>query len=59
VHDEVIVSCPIKNAKRGFKIVYNSMMEAGKNLTVPIGVDCKFGRTWGEAHGDGIKLEDL
>ncbi len=59
VHDEVIVSCPIKNAKRGFKIVYDSMMEAGKDLTVPIGVSCKYGRTWGEAHGDGIKLEDL
>jgi len=59
VHDEVIVSCPIKNAKEGFKIVYDSMMEAGKDLTVPIAVDCKYGRTWGEAHGDGIKLEDL
>lgn len=56
VHDEVIVSCPIKNAKRGFKIVYESMMEAGKDLTVPIGVDCKYGRTWGEAHGDGYDL---
>jgi len=59
VHDEVIVSCPIKNAKRGFAIVHRSMVEAGKDLTVPITVDCKFGRTWGEAHGDGIKLGEI
>jgi len=59
VHDEVIVSCPIKNAKKGFKIVHESMMQAGKDLTVPIAVDCKYGRTWGEAHGDGIKLEEI
>ena len=59
VHDEVIISCPIKNAKKGYKIVYESMMEAGKDLTVPIAVDCKFGRTWGEAHGNGIKLEEI
>jgi DNA polymerase-1 len=56
VHDEVIVSCPIEYARCCFDIVKSSMLQAGKDLTVPIGVDCKYGRTWGEAHGDGYDL---
>lgn len=59
VHDEIIVSCPVSKAKRAFAIVHRSMVEAGIDLSVPIEVDCKFGRTWEEAHGDGIGLEKI
>lgn len=58
VHDEVIVSTPIDKAKEVFEIVKQSMIEDNV-LSVPIEVDVKFGRTWEECHGDGIKLEDL
>ncbi len=59
VHDEVLVSCPMKYAKACQDIVKSSMMKAGECLSVPVGVDIKFGRTWAEAHGDGIKLKDV
>jgi DNA polymerase-1 len=60
VHDEVIVSCPKNKAEKAYHIIVDSMLDAGKDLAVPIGVDCKFGRTWEEAHGDdGVKIKDL
>lgn len=59
VHDEILVSCPIKNAKECYIIVLSCMLKAGECLSVPIKVDCKFGRTWAEAHGDGVKLKEL
>ena len=59
VHDEVLISCPIKYAKQVYAITHRVMVEAGQDLSVPIEVDIKFGRTWQEAHGDGIKLEEL
>ena len=51
VHDEVLISCPKKMAKKAFAIVHRSMVEAGVDLSVPIEVDCKFGKTWSECHG--------
>lgn len=59
VHDEVLVSCPIKNAKQVYAVVHRSMVEAGIDLSVPIDVTIHFGRNWEEAHGDGISLEDF
>jgi len=59
VHDEVIVSCPVKYANSCFTIVKSSMLKAGKNLSVPVEVDCKFGRTWEEAHSKGIDLKEV
>jgi len=58
VHDEVLVSCPIKHSKCCHDIVKSSMEKAGEVLSVPVEVDVKYGRTWAEAHGDGIKLEE-
>jgi len=57
VHDEVLVSCPVKNAKRAYGIIHRAMVTAGDGLSVLIEVNVKFGRTWEEAHGDGIKFE--
>lgn len=50
VHDEVIVSAPKEKAKRAYAIVHRSMVDAGRNLTVPITVDAKIGKTWNEVH---------
>lgn len=51
VHDELVVSCPKNKVKECLKIVENTMIDAGKDLTVPIEVDIKSGKTWSECHG--------
>jgi len=59
IHDEILVSCPIKNAEQVYAVVYRSMMKVGENLSVPIDVKIQFGRSWEEAHGDGITLKEF
>lgn len=59
VHDEILVSCPVKTAKQVYGVVHRSMVEAGISLSVPVEVKCQFGRSWEEAHGDGIRLEEF
>lgn len=59
VHDEILVSCPVKNAKQVYAVVHRSMMMAGENLSVPIDIAIKFGRNWEEAHGDGVSLKEF
>ena len=60
VHDEVLVSCPIEYAQSCYTIIKSSMEEAGKELSVPVEVDIKYGRTWAEAHsGVGGSLKDI
>lgn len=51
VHDELLISTPIKHKDKIFKIIKKSMIEAAKFLTVPMEVDIKFGTDWAEAHG--------
>ena len=57
VHDEILVSCPKKNAQTVYGLIEKCMFDACKVLDVPVKIDIKYGRTWAEAHGDGIKLE--
>lgn len=59
VHDEILVSCPYETAKQAYVAVHRSMMEAGKHLSVPVDVKIQFGRSWEEAHGDGITLKEF
>ena len=59
VHDEVLVSCPIEYAQSCYNAIKSSMMEAGKDLSVPVDIAIEFGRNWEEAHGDGIKLKEF
>jgi len=60
VHDEVLVSCPLKHANSCYQIVKSSMLRAGKLLApIPVDIDIKYGRTWEEAHGDGIDEENI
>lgn len=52
VHDEVLVSCPVRYAKQVYAVITKSMVCAGDDLSVPVEVDAQFGRSWAEAHGD-------
>ncbi len=49
VHDELIVEAPEEEAPRVRDLVKEEM-EAAVNLAVPMVVDAKVGRDWGEAH---------
>ncbi len=49
VHDELIVETPRETAETVRELVRQEM-EAAASLTVPLLVDAKVGRTWGEAH---------
>ncbi len=57
-HDEVVVSTPKNKAKEVKKIITNSMLEAGKMLTLPVEIDIKYGKSWKDTHGEGIDLEE-
>ena len=49
VHDELIVETPQETADAVRELVRQEM-EAAASLSVPLLVDAKVGRTWGEAH---------
>ena len=49
VHDELIVECPEAEAQRVRDLVKEEM-EAAVSLAVPMEVDAKTGKDWGEAH---------
>jgi DNA polymerase-1 len=51
VHDELVVSCPKNKVQQGYDIVKKHMIEAGKDLSVPIEIDIKIGKSWSEIHG--------
>ena len=49
VHDELIVECPEEEAQQVCVLVREEM-EAAVKLAVPMEVDAKVGKDWGEAH---------
>ncbi len=49
VHDELIVECPEAEARQVQALVKEEM-EAAVSLAVPMEVDAKTGKDWGEAH---------
>ena len=49
VHDELIVECPEAEGER-VKAVLTEEMQRVAQLSVPLIVDAKLGRTWAEAH---------
>ena len=49
VHDELIVECPAGEAQRVRDLVAEEMTHA-VSLDVPMEVDAKVGKDWGEAH---------
>ena len=51
VHDECLISCPKNKVGVAIYIITDSMIKVGKDLTVPIEIDIKSGKTWSECHG--------
>ena len=49
VHDELIVETPAETAEQVRRLVQQEM-ETAATLWVPLLVEAKVGRTWGEAH---------
>ena len=49
VHDELIVETPQGSAEQVRELVRQEM-ESAVSLSVPLLVDAKVGKTWGEAH---------
>ena len=58
-HDEVVISVSKEKAQKAKEIIYGSMINAGKILTVPVEVDIKFGNNWRDTHSEGIDIEEL
>jgi DNA polymerase I-like protein with 3'-5' exonuclease and polymerase domains len=57
VHDEVIVECPIVNAKKCADRVCELMIEAAaEKITVPMKADAEITREW---YGESIELREL
>ena len=50
VHDELILSCPKEHAEQVKKIVEKCMVNSGIGLRVPMKVEVKSGKSWGEVH---------
>lgn len=49
VHDELIVECPEQEAQTVCRLVEEEMSRAAE-LSVPLEVEAKIGKNWGEAH---------
>lgn len=56
VHDEIIAECPIENAKRCAELMSQCMLDAGKDLCVPLDCDTELFRSW---YGESISVEEL
>lgn len=56
VHDEIIAECPIKNAKRCVELMSQCMLNAGKDLCVPLSCDVELFKSW---YGESIPIESL
>lgn len=56
VHDEIIVTCPIKYAKECAEFLSEDMRAAGKDLSVPMKCDTEITRIW---YGDEIDFSKI
>lgn len=56
VHDEIIAECPIENAKRCSELMSECMLNAGRDLCVPLSCDVELFRSW---YGESIPVESL
>lgn len=56
VHDEIIVTCPIKYAKECAEFLSEDMRAAGKDLSVPMKCDTEITKVW---YGDEIDFSNI
>lgn len=56
VHDEIIAECPIENAKRCSELMSECMLNAGRDLCVPLSCDVELFRSW---YGESVDVNTL
>ena len=56
VHDEIIAECPIENAKRCSELMSECMLNAGRDLCVPLSCDVALFKSW---YGEELHIEDF
>ena len=56
VHDEIIAECPIENVKRCSELMSKCMLDAGKDLCVPLSCDVAIFKSW---YGKELSIEDF
>ena len=54
IHDEILAECPKENAKRCGKLMEQMMIDAARDLIVPISCDAEYTEQW---YGNSIKLD--
>lgn len=55
VHDEIIAECPIENVKRCSELMSQCMLDAGRNLCVPLSCDVALFKSW---YGRELKIDE-
>ena len=56
VHDEIIAECPIKNVRRCSELMSKCMLDAGRNLCVPLSCDVALFKSW---YGEELSVDDF
>jgi len=56
VHDEIIAECPVENAKRCAELMSQCMINAGRDLCVPLTCDVELFYSW---YGESIDVNTL
>lgn len=55
IHDEILAECPKENAKRCGKLMEQMMIDAARDLIVPISCDAEYTEQW---YGEKYKMEE-
>jgi DNA polymerase-1 len=53
IHDEILAECPKENAKRCGELMEQMMIDAAKDLIVPISCDAEYTEQW---YGKSIEI---
>lgn len=56
VHDEIIAECPIENVRRCSELMSKCMLDAGRNLCVPLSCDVALFKSW---YGEELSVDDF
>lgn len=59
VHDEIIAECPEENVKRCSELMSKCMLDAGKDLCVPLSCDVAVFKSWYGKELDPDAYEDM
>lgn len=59
VHDEIIAECPEENVKRCSELMSKCMLDAGKDLCVPLSCDVAVFKSWYGKELDPDTYDDM